>query len=171
MKKENLPLVIGLLIPLLMIVFVMISVYVPALLTQPKYNFVYGAGGDYYVLESYAVQNGTLIKKEVKYPPKHIEPPVIEPKLYVYDVVNNTVKEISFDEAQKLNLSSARMSPDGFEISSGSEDYSIFSLFFSRGDYYGAKYIRGHGISKRLNMFREDRSWSYINFRFIGWVV
>ncbi|MDD5585188.1 MAG: hypothetical protein PHV55_09070 [Candidatus Omnitrophica bacterium] len=170
MKKENLPLLIGLLIPLLMIIFVMVSVYVPTLLTQPKCNFVYASGGDYYILGSYAVQSGKLIKNEVKYPDKYPERTPIEPKLYICDVVSNTTREISFEEAQRLNLSSAQKSPDGFEISSGSEDYSIFSLFFQRGGYYGDKYIRGHGIAKRLNLHKEDGYW-YHNYRFIGWVI
>lgn len=173
MKKNNIPLIIGILIPVLMIVFVWVSIYLPTLFTQPKYNFIYASGGDYYQLKSYAVENSKLVKNEVKYPSDYHSPtPMskLEPKLYIYDVEKNISREISFTEAQKLNLSSTNISPDGFEIVSGSHEYSIFSLFFSRGDFYGERYIRGHGLTKRLNLTKGDGYW-YYDISFIGWII
>lgn len=137
MKKNNIPLVLGMFIPLLMIIFVAVSIYVPALLTQPKYNFIYATGGDYYQLESYAVKNAKLVKNEIKYPPNYNTAytpiPQKESKLYIHDVERNISREIFFEEAQKFNLNPASISPDGFEVVSGSHDYSIFSLFFPGG--------------------------------------
>lgn len=173
MKKNNIPLILGMLIPVFMIIFVAVSIYLPALFTQPKYDFLYAAGGDYYLLNSYAVQNSKLIKNEVNYPANYLNSsglPKAEPKLYVYDMAKNVSREVSFEEAQRLKLNSENISPDGFEVVSGTEDFSIFSIFFSRGDFYGAKYIRGHGISKRLNLHKENDYW-YHNIRFIGWLI
>jgi len=171
MKKENIPLLLGLLIPVVLILFVGVSIYVPTLLTQPKYNFIYAAGGDYYLLDSFAVQNNKVIKRDINYPPNYSTQRLpVEPRLFLCNVRANTSIEISFEEAQKLRLSSDLTSPDGFQVSSGSDNYSIFSLFTSRASIYGEKYIRGHGISKRLNLRTEDAAW-YRNFRFIGWVI
>lgn len=171
MKKENIPLLLGLFIPVVLIFFVGVSIYVPTLLTQPKYNFIYVAGGDYYLLDGFAVQNNKVIKRDINYPPNYsTQRPPIEPKLFLCNVRTNTSTEVSFEEAQKLRLSSDPMSPDGFEVSSGSDNYSIFSLLTSRSSIYGEKYIRGHGISKRLNLRTEEAVW-YHNFRFMGWVM
>lgn len=175
MKNNNISLIIGISIPILMIVFVGVSIYLPAMLTHPKCSFLYGTGSDYYQLNSYDVQNGKLLKNEVQYPatynlPNPAPSQGAPAKLYVHDVEKNVSQEISLEDAQKLNLSSANISPDGFEFFSGSHDYSIFSLFFSRDDYYGAKYIRGHGISKRLNLQKESEYW-YHDVHFLGWII
>ncbi len=168
-KNENIPLVIGILIPILMIVFVAVSIYLPTIFVHPKGSFLYAVGGDYYS-NVYSAQNGKLIKNEAKYPP-NFSGVKTEPKLYVYNIEKDAAREISFEEAQKIDLNPSSVSPDGFEITSGSNDYSIFSIFFSRGDHYGSKYVQGRGISKRLNLTNEDNRWYYYhNFHFIGWI-
>jgi hypothetical protein len=46
--KKNLPLTIGLSIPVLMIVFIAASIYLPRLsATQPQFSFLYTSGNNY----------------------------------------------------------------------------------------------------------------------------
>ncbi len=114
MDVKKIPLILGLSIPILMILFVAGSIYLPGLFVQPKFNFSYTTGDDYYyIVRHYLVQNGRLIKNEVEYP-EYYKGNRTEPGLYIHDVAKNESKEISFSEAQKLTLNSNSKSPDGF---------------------------------------------------------
>ena len=66
--KKNIPLVVGLAIPVLMILFVAGSIYIPRLFApEPKFNFVYSSGEDYYygsLNNYYSVKNGKIVEKK-----------------------------------------------------------------------------------------------------------
>lgn len=167
--EKNISLIIGIAIPILMIVFVAASIYLPGLFSPPpKFNFLYVTGDDYYQGHEYAVENGKLIKREVKYP-EHYTPRVA--RLFLHDVTKNESKEISFEDAQKLSLDSNTKSPDGFEVVFGTRDYGIFSLFAGGGDY-DTIYLKGHNTSKKLNLSSggAGRYYYYYGFRFLGWI-
>lgn len=167
--------VIGISIPILMILFVAGSIYLPGLFIKPHFNFLYVSGDDssYYYYNNgyqYSVQNGTLIKNEAKQPEnQNYNPPRVEPKLYLYDVAKNESKEISFAEVQNLQLDSSVKSPDEFEVVYGSRDDGFFPFFYGGGTDYNARYIKGHNVSKKLNL-QFNGSPYYNNFRFIGWI-
>ena len=165
-KKPNIPLILGISVPILMILFVAGSIYLPGLFIKPKYNFIYVSGDDYYYGRQYSVINGQLVKNEVK-PPDYYRPRT-EPKLFIHDVSNNESREISFEEAQKLNLDSNIISKDGFEVIYGSRGDGIFPFFFFSGRDYNSRYISGHNVSKKLNV---QFNGSYYNgFQFIAWI-
>jgi hypothetical protein len=168
--KKNITLVVGISIPILMILFVAGSIYLPGLFIQPKFNFLYMSGYDYYYFNQYQyfVQNGKLVRSEIQRSENQIYQPPREVKLYVYDVAKNESKEISFEEAQNLNLDPSPISPDGFEIVYGSRSESFFPFFFWSERDYNTLYLKGHNVSKKLNL---QLSGSYYNnFRFIGWI-
>ena len=169
--KENISLIVGLSIPLLMILFIGLSIYLPGLFVQPRYNFLYASGGDYSSIKKYDVKNEKLIEGDVKYPEKY-EGVKKEPKLFMHDILKNESREISFEEAQKLILDDHTKSPDGFEIVSGGYGGDIFSLFYSHSNY-GKQYIKGHNVSKELNIRMSNSSrdyYYYQNFEFIAWI-
>lgn len=174
MIKKNITLVMGMAIPILMILFVAGSIYLPGLFIKPHFNFLYVSGDDsYYYYNNgyqYSVQNNKLIKNEIKQPvtPSY-NPPPVEPKLYLYDVVKNESKEVSFDEALNLNLDSSVTSPDEFEVVYGSRGDGFFPFFYGGGTDYNARYLTGHNVSKKLNLQLNGGSY-YNNFRFIGWI-
>ena len=102
--KKNITLVLGISIPILMILFVAGSIYLPGLFIKPHFNFLYASGYDsYYYYNNgyqYSVQNDKLIKNEIKQPEnQNYTPPRVEQKLYLYDVAKNESKEISFAQA------------------------------------------------------------------------
>ena len=89
----------------------------------------------------------------------------------VHDIGKNISREVTFEEAQKLKLNPAVTSADGFTVTTGESDYSIFSIFFSRGGRYGDRYLSGHGVTKRLALYDDlDKRYYYGNFDFIGWI-
>ena len=173
MIKKNITLVIGISIPILMILFVAGSIYLPGLFIKPHFNFLYVSGDDSYYYnngQQYSIQNDKLIKNEIKQPENsNYTPPRVESKLYLYDVTKNESKEISFSEAQNLNLDSNLKSPDDFEVVYGSRDSGFFPFFWGGGTDYNARYLKGHNVSKKLNLQLNGSSY-YNNFRFIGWI-
>lgn len=171
--KRNITLVIGISIPILMILFVAGSIYLPGLFIQPHYNFVYLNGDDLYYSRAkyqYVVQNGTLQRIEAGLSDgTSNSQPRIESKLYLHDVKTNTSTEISFADAQRLYLDSNTKSTDGFEIVSGSYGRGFFPFFYGERSDYNARYLQGHNVTKKLNLQSTDSS-HYYSFRFIGWV-
>ncbi len=167
MIKKNTTLIVGIAIPILMILFVAASIYLPGFFIQPKYDFLYASGDDYYYSQyQYSVQNGKLTRHEVEKSDRY---PQREVKLYIHDVTKNESREISFAEAQNLTLDSNIKSPDGFEIVYGSRAGGFFPFFFWPDVNYNTCYLKGHNLSKKLNL-RLNGSY-YRGFRFLGWLI
>lgn len=166
--KRNIHLIVGLAIPLLMIVFVAVSIYLPGFFIQPKIDFLYVTGEDYYG-SHYSVQNEKLVKTITNYSEAYAPSiPPRESKLYLYDIVKNESRQVSFDEVQQFVLNSNNKSPDGFEIVNGSKNIGFFPFFFGSEQDYNTKYIKGRGVSKKLNT--QLSGDYYNNFRFLGWI-
>ena len=165
-KKKNVPLIVALSIPVLMIVLIAISIYVPALFIKPTMNFVYSVGGDHCYPNKYSVKNGKIVENEIKQPETNNAcrsySNYREARLFYYDVKRTTSREITLAEAATLTVDAAIKSQDGFEVVSG--NYSS-DIFFSGGSYYD-KYLKKGAYSRRLNV----GSTSYYDFKFIGWV-
>jgi hypothetical protein len=182
--KKNLPLVIGLAIPLLMIVFVAVSIYVPSLFAKPEYSFVYAVKDNYDMYgDNYSVENGTIVKKNVPYPTstdpyydRYPAPKVPETKsyLFMFDINTKTAKELSFEDAKKLSLIETKNSPDGYELEQGSTDNGVFEIF---GGYSASPdwFLRKGAMNKRITLqfppSTDTRYYYYnSNFQFLGWI-
>lgn len=168
--KKNLPLIAGITIPVLLILFVAGSIYLPGIFIKPKYNFLYLSGTTYG--QPYFVTNGQLNQNTATSTyPQTLYPPSNQPntpQLFVYDVLQNQSREISFVDAQKLSLDPNIQSPDGFEVISGNGGGGGFP-FFSGSNYdYNSRYLVGHNLSKKLNI--PAVSNYYENFTFLGWI-
>ena len=163
-KKKNIPLIVALSIPVLMIVLIATSIYLPALFIKPKTNFVYSVGGDYCSQIRYSVKSGKIIENEIEKLENNYACHYRDARLFYYDVERNTSREITLDETNNLTVDDSLKSPDGFEIVPGSYSYDIF--FFSGSSYYD-KYLKKGAYSRKLNTIG---STSYYDFKFIGWV-
>ncbi len=165
--KKNIALIVGVSIPILMIVLVAAVIYLPRLFYHPAYNFLYATSDDFYATQQYDVQDGKLIKKDVRrYGPST---PLEEAKLYIHDVATNQNKEVSFSEAQQLNLDPDRQSPDGFEIVTGDHRGDFFPFSFSSDSDYCSRYISGHNVSRKLDLKRSSNAYCD-GVKFIGWI-
>ncbi len=180
--KKNFPLIFGISIPIVMVLFVAASIYLPTLFAKPHSNFLYASGIDYpsaypgdYVNPQYqySVQNGMLQKDPIKQVQsgKYQFPPLVQaaPKLYIYDVSKNENTEISFGDAQKLILDPNSKSPDGFEIVAKNNNDGFFPFFWGGNSYYNARFLKGHGFSKKLDLRLETVPYPYA-FNFLGWI-
>lgn len=169
--KKNITLIIGVSIPILMILFVAGSIYLPGLFIKPQFSFLYASGDNYYYgQQQYSVQDGMIVKNEIKPPEDNTyNPPREETKLYIYDVVKNESRKVSFEEVQTLNLDSNQKSPDGFEVVYGSHGDGFFPFFFWSETDYTTRYLKGNNVSKKINL-QLNGSHYYNNFRFLGWI-
>jgi hypothetical protein len=174
MNKKNLPLIIGIAVPLLMIAFVAVSVYLPVFLTKPQHDFIYLNGDEYGSGYGYRVEGDKLIRTNIPYQPsdpKSLIPgtTLAEVKFYYYDVSEDTSTEISFEKAQEYRLDSNYSSPDGFEVVYGNSTRGVFPFFFGGNFDYNTRYIRGHNYAKKLNLNLTSQDY-YDGFRLLGWV-
>lgn len=165
------PLVLALSVPIIMIILIAVSIYVPRLWVKPGYDFVYNSNGPaYYGYGSFTVEGETLQKlapspEYLGSTPASALPTNPPEKLYVYHVETAVSEEISFEDAQKLRLSDKKTSPDGFQVEEPS--YSPSMLFTGGRDYY-SRYLVGKGVSKKLELEQRD---NYTPAGFIGWVL
>jgi len=168
-SKKNIPLIIGIAVPIFMILLVAISIYLPSLFAPaPRFNFLYVVGDGYGTNLQYIVENGKLIKQEVKEPQGYAPRAA---RLFVYNVSTGEDKEMSFEEAQKFNIDTKKVSADGYEVVYGSENYGFFPLFFGSDHDYNNTYLKGHSASKKLNLQSlSEGNYYYRNRRFLGWI-
>ena len=162
-------------IPVLMIVLVAAGVILPRYFVKPpQYNFVYSvmansnapvAAGGFY---AYQVNDKGIVERYVTAggPEKTTAAPVDTRTLYMYDVASHTSKQLSFDNAQKLQLNSNHVSPDGYDVETGNSDAG-FPFGGGEGpDQYMAK----GSYSQRLNIAAMFGN-TYYDFQFLGWVI
>lgn len=167
-NKKNIPLYLALAVPLLMILVVVILVYLPGIGKSPKINFLYATGDqityDYY--NRYYVSGNHLNVSQdpvPNYQPSYNKKDV---HFYIYDVIKKEASEISFNEAQQLNLDPSNISSDGYVVTNGSNNGGFP---FGGPSDYNSFYIRGHNRSQKLNLKLSGSNY-YSNFRFLGWI-
>ena len=168
MQKKNLPLIIGVLIPVVMILFIAGSIYLPRAAMRPKYNFLYATNG---YENAYVIKDGRLAEwqaptstQDAYYPPPK---PLAVSQLYLYDVKKDKSLALSFEEAKNFHLDPNPISPDGYEVSRGQGGGGFFPFFYDGGDY-SSWYLKGQNTWKKLAI-RTNEPY-YYDVRFLGWV-
>jgi len=166
-KKKNIPMIVALSIPVLMVILIAGSIYIPALFVEkPQFDFIYYTGWNHCQGYQFIVKNSKIIKKELE-PPKNDNYSChhrnnTESKIFYYDVQENTTTEMVFEEAQKFRVDKRGKSPDGYKIVSGNRD---FDFFFGGSSYY-ERYLKKGTYSRRIEL---DEKY-YYGFRLLGWI-
>jgi hypothetical protein len=186
--KKNWSLIVGVAIPILMIILVALSIYVPVLFAKPTTKFLYYTSDtyDYYYNDRYAVENGKLVLipykqrdtvedtrfPSVKDPEVSLEIPKAVLHLFVYDPVANASQEITFEEGQKLRLESRVESPEGYTLSQGSYGGDIFDLFGGGYHDYNTWYLQKGTVNKKITLEQSASGYRYYNnIQFLGWII
>jgi hypothetical protein len=178
--KKNVPLIVGLAIPLLMIIFVAASIYLPALFVKPQFDFIYSTYNypTYYeqqdqqfVEHTYYVSRGKLAEKTRPADDRYRWPQRSKKTtFYIYDVETDTNQELTFEQAQVLTLDTGKESPDGFEVTYGRSNGGVFPFAFLPVGDNDKYYLKANNYRKEISVKMESGS-SYRNFKFIGWIV
>lgn len=171
--RQNASLIAGILIPVAMLLFVAATAVLPGMLMHPEYNFLYVTGDDHFrpkqgrlrQIQRYSVEKEKLVLSE---PTADVVQDYNAPrnaKLYVHDVANNRSREISDEEAQRLDLDPRKLSPDGYSIVQNYQG-GLISLFAPVQDRNG-RYLVGAWLSKKLNL---ETTSAYVQVRVLGWI-
>ena len=171
-NKKNIPLIIALAIPVLMIILVAAFIYMPGFGKKPQYNFLYLTGNNVYPYggQQFVVSAGHLVQTLPQTPPPNAPSytTYVDPiHFYLYDVSSGTATEVSFARAQTYALDPSNTSADGYIIQQGSSDGGGL-LFGGTPVDYNSWFIQGHNRSIKLNL--KLTGTYYNNFQFLGWV-
>jgi hypothetical protein len=175
-NKKNLPLIIALCIPAIMILAVAAAIYLPGIGKSPKHNFLYITGdyvrygynsnSDYeYVVKGDRVEQ-VYVQRDPNNFPKY-QYNAIEPRLYLYDVSKNESLELTLEQAQNYSLDPSNTSLDGFVVIQG--NYNGGGFFGGVGSDSDSWFIKGHNRSFKLNL-KLLGTYTYDNFKFLGWI-
>ena len=145
MKIKNLPLVVGISLPIVFIVVISFSVFVPSLFVRPQYSFIYTNNNDPYYgygqnyRYNYVVNQGSISTESFPAVINKVEQVYKAdfPVLYQYDIKTNTSHKITFEDAKKYTLDPGPSSPDGYIIKYEYGHDGIFEIFGSNNNNRG----------------------------------
>lgn len=182
--KNNFTLLVAFALPLLLVLIVALTVYVPSQLFKATYSFLYAtcgeASGYYYdcdqtLATKYVVENNRLVFKPQPESNEDLNAVSTTPSstvhLFVHDTASNENREVTATEAQSLTLSGLLTSPDGVTVSSGYSDSSGDFFLFGGGSSYGYYFAKGRHQRKIDIVTIDDRYGYRKNVHFIGWIT
>lgn len=191
--------IIGILLPVLLVLFMVGVVIVPRFLSKPTVNFVYATGlhqgysgeaayrdlpvspgATVRTREYYIVRDGRLVRETRETPLGRLEayPPLTdrtEVRLYLHDVRTNTSRPLTLEEATRVRLDDSAESSDGFRLtyhhgdSGGAIIFPFVFLDGGRGE--GGWAVVGHGARHRMKLKDPSPNRYDRNVIFLGWVV
>ena len=185
--KKHFAIVLAFSLPLVLLVVIALSAYLPSAFISTNYNFVYAAcvdGSnnylyrcDAYLEQLYAVVDGQLVLNEVDVAldtDRDGIPDVNEgynARLFLHNTQSNETREITAEEATSLTLDGLVTSPDGVSVVGQYDRGPDIFLLFDGGSSYGHYLVKGKAKSK-LNLINTEERYSYRdNFKFIGWTL
>lgn len=188
--KDNLVLVAGITLPVIIVVLFGAASIVPTYTNEPpRYSVVYT--DDYYSGYDSSSQRVKITVEEGKVKvttrPKTDENKYHSmPKIYVYNPTEKIATEIKYDladaeengevkvkELENLTLDTTNKAPDGYVFENYTNSGYNDAIFF--GGLFGGGYRNGCSLSKdgyRVRIKSQDRYNNYCyNHKFLGWVV
>lgn len=185
--KQNFAILLAFILPLILIVGVALSVYLPSASLSTNYNFVYSScfGGteyysyqcDRYLQNRYSVVNGKIVLNTIDPKQDSDKNGVLDvnetytARLFLHDTQKNESKEIILKEAQMLTLNNLLTSPDGVTILSHYNQGGDFFIFGRGSSSYGYYLTKGKARVKLELINNSDQYYYQNNFQFLGWVL
>jgi hypothetical protein len=170
--KKNIPLIVGLSIPIVMILAVAASIYLPGFFAQPTYDFLYQSYDSYQYdcRWEFRVTAGKVVRTERtrQFPEQVFNE--CDATFYRYDAEKDESAEITFEDAQKLTLQESPVSPEGYEVAYGNGRGGMFPFFDS--GYSNDVYLKKGVVSKKINVQGSSGNhYYYGGFQFLGWIL
>jgi hypothetical protein len=186
--KQNIVILLAFTLPILLIVGVALSVYLPSLFLSTKYNFVYTICTDgissydqyncnNYPQKRYSVVNNKMIINNIDPTLDSDNDKILDinenytVRIFLHDTEKNESREITFEEAQTLTLNNFLSSPDGVAVTGTYSGGSSFFIFGGSSSSYGYYLTKGNSKEKLNLINNPDQYYSRDNFQFIGWVL
>jgi hypothetical protein len=178
MNNKNLPIVIGIALPVIFIIAIFFVVSIPKNNASSQYSFIYAYESmDPYYHEyknTYEIVNNKIVTKALPEPKKdsYYDRPAVRdyPILYIYDVKTDSSKEISLSDAQKYNIEPGPSSPDGYTVGYVYGHSGIFDEILLGGNRRNDGYYMTKDSSQKKVNIAGPYSYYSGNFRIIGWI-
>ncbi len=175
--KKNIPLLVGILLPIVFIIILSVVVFLPMHSVNPAHNFLYASNSYSYRndengqtrMNNFIIQNGKLFRNTPSASPLEQNQNIkyIDPELYMYDVKTDTIRKTTFEEAEKYVYEDSRTSSDGYTVQYDYNNAGIFELFGARSN---PGYVVSNGKSqKRLKSMMAENQY-YYSLALIGWI-
>ncbi len=183
--KQNFIIILAFLLPVIILVGITASVYLPSFFLSTDYDFIYlscssnnSRNCDNYIKDRYKITNGKMVINENKLPLDADKDGMADVSIHIFlhNAKNNNSQELLLREVKKLSLSDLLTSPDGVTISDGYSRGNSGGLFFpfffdGGGRDYNYYLVKGNS-RKKLNLINSARRNYYQNNNhFIGWVI
>ncbi|MES2579246.1 MAG: hypothetical protein V4552_01770 [Pseudomonadota bacterium] len=188
--KENLVLVIGLSLPILLIVLFFLATVVPKSFgTPPQYELLFTTLKYEYenspvYLVDFKVVNHQLVAKVKKNDDKSRN--YNSKKLMAYNAKTETVREITIDltkaaeagdgnevileETKGLKVDAAMVSPDGYQLEgSNYSNTGLVGGLFGGGNRNSGYRIKKGAVAYKVETTQPD--YYYSDFKFVGWII
>jgi hypothetical protein len=184
--KRNIVIIIAFSLPILLIIGVALSIYIPSLFLSTKYNFVYiiCTESNYryitcnnYIQKRYSVVNNRIVINNIDPTLDSDNDPMPDinenyvTRIILHDTEKNESREITFEEAQTLTLNNFKISPDGVTVEDEYSSGTDLFIFGGSSSTYGYYLSKGK-TKKKLNLIYDyDQYYYRYHFQFIGWVL
>ncbi|MFA7302489.1 MAG: hypothetical protein WC030_01955 [Candidatus Paceibacterota bacterium] len=173
MNNKNLPLIIGIALPLIFIIVLSVAIFAPAFFVTPAHNFIYSSdrgyyGGEYYQ-NAYTVVDGRIVLDPIPQRSGTDLERKVAPPLYLYDVETDAAHEITLAEAATYTVVVGPSSPDGYTVSYEYGHNGIFELFGSDSGNTGY-FVAKDSKKKKLSGLTTADRYSGDGFKLIGWI-
>lgn len=185
--KNNLPMLVGIGLPVAFVVALFAFVALPGMFgAKPGVDFVFSIKDQGYyqgfVSCEYSVRDGKVTVAPVRQDyadlaekiPANVEVKCDEnnsPELYQYSVASKSLREISLEEAQELNLDKGPTSSDGFLVRLRREHYDIFDVVGSSENRPKLEIVKDGRARETVELPVKDFYYYEDRVDFVGWIV
>ncbi len=161
------PVIVALALPLILMLIIILSIYLPEYLESPEGRFIYAVCEDFNKAGiDLTVVNGRLTK-----PDTLGAAPIIERfrvSFYIYNMETGNRTNIEIDEALDFEIDTSQVSSTGHKIAPGSRLEGIFPFSIIQVDST-VRYLKGKFTAQKLELdFIHGNT--EMEFRFIGWI-
>lgn len=148
-------------IPTAIAVFAAVVVYVPRLLANPTYDFIYVYCGDYRCRDSYLLDGDHRIVRNADNDEYYDS----ISSLRYYDAEQDATRALTLEEATQYELDGLSKSPDGYTLVREETD----SGFLFWGEYDAGWYLKNGTKKQKVTLATQD-SYYDDEIDFLGWV-
>lgn len=136
-------------------------VYIPSLLANPKYDFVYSVCSSYSCHYDFNIDDSGHVLQYSTDRDRYSDTAT----LHYYSVKDDSTRTISIDEARRYQLNTSSKSPDGYTLSKEGNNSGF--LFWS--NYESGWYLKDGLKKKKIELSNNDSYYSR-DVKFLGWV-
>jgi hypothetical protein len=140
------------------------AVYVPRLLADPKYDFIYAQCDNYSCTDSFSVDTSGHVAKQTDTAANQSFSGD-RTSLHYYTAANDATRTITLKEAQQHTLNTSSKSPDNYRLVR-EQSHDGFLFWSDSGEGWYLK----DGAKKRKIELATDGSYYSHNITFLGWV-